>query len=224
VILSALLACFVGADAWTEGALMTNAHPICIVDDDDETRASLRLLLETAAFTVRDYASAAEFLGDDVFGAACLIADLCMPGMDGMALQREVARRRGDLPVLLVSGYGEVGLAVQAMKAGAVDFLEKPVAAGQLLASIRRAIFISEQSSAKKSEARTARRLLGQLTPQEKRVLDELVAGQSNKAVAQKLGISPRTVEVYRAQIMNKLNAHGLTDLVRTTIAARPRK
>jgi two-component system, LuxR family, response regulator FixJ len=203
---------------------MTNAHPICIVDDDDETRASLRLLLETAAFTVRDYASAAEFLGDDVFGAACLIADLCMPGMDGLALQREVARRRGDLPVLLVSGYGEVGLAVQAMKAGAVDFLEKPVAAGQLLASIRRAIFISEQSRAKKAEARTARRLLGQLTPQEKRVLDELVAGQSNKAVAQKLGISPRTVEVYRAQIMNKLNAHGLTDLVRTTIAARPRK
>jgi two-component system, LuxR family, response regulator FixJ len=203
---------------------MANAHPICIVDDDDETRASLRLLLETAAFTVRDYASAAEFLGDDVFGAGCLIADLCMPGMDGLALQREVARRRRDLPVLLVSGYGEVGLAVQAMKAGAVDFLEKPVAAGQLLESIRRAIFISEQSRTKKAEARTARRLLGQLTPQEKRVLDELVAGQSNKAAAQKLGISPRTVEVYRAQIMNKLNAHGLTDLVRTTIAARPRK
>jgi two-component system response regulator FixJ len=200
---------------------MVNALPICIVDDDDEARTSLRLLLETEAFTVRDYASAAEFLGDNVLGAACVIADLCMPDMDGLALQREVAHRRGDLPVVFVSGHGEVDLAVQAMKAGAVDFLEKPVDAGLLLASIRRAIVIGEHIRTKNAEARTARHLLGLLTPREKHVLDELVAGQSNKAAAQKLGISPRTVEVYRAQIMNKLKAHGLPDLVHITIAAR---
>lgn len=201
--------------------MMVNAPAICIVDADVETRTALRLLLETSAFTVRDYASAAEFLGDDVFGAACLVADLCMPGVDGLALQREVARRRDDLPVVIVSSRGEVDLAVQAMKAGAIDFLEKPVEDGQLLASIRRAIVIGERIREKNAETRTARRLLALLTPREKHVLDELVAGKSNKLAAQKLGISPRTVEVYRAQIMNKLQAHGLSDLVRTTISAR---
>ena len=200
---------------------MVNPSPICIVDDDDEARAALRLLLETAEFTVKDYASAAELLGDDLLAAACVISDLCMPGMDGLALQREVARRRGDLPVVIVSGHGEVDLAVQAMKAGAIDFLEKPVESGQLLASIRRAIVIGERIHAKNAETRTARHLLGLLTPREKHVLDELVAGQSNKAAAQKLGISSRTVEVYRAQILNKLKAHGLSDLVRIAIAAR---
>ncbi len=200
---------------------MINAPPICIVDDDDDVRASLRQLLETAEFTVRDYASAAEFLGDDVLGAACVITDLCMPGMDGLALQREVTRRRRDLPVVIVSGHGAIDLAVQAMKAGAIDFLEKPVEGGQLLASIRRAIVIGECTRTKNTEARTARHLLGLLTPREKHVLDELVVGKSNKEAAQKLGISPRTVEVYRAQVMNKLKAHGLSDLVRMAIAAQ---
>lgn len=199
---------------------MTTAS-VCIVEDDDETRAALRLLLETADFTVRDYPSAAAFLDDDVFSVACLVADLVLPGMDGLSLQREVARRRGDLPVVIVSGRGEVDLAVQAMKAGAVDFLEKPVESGALLASIRRAIIIGEKIRTNNSEARDARRLLALLTPREKHVLDELVAGQSNKSAAQKLGISPRTVEVYRAQIMNKLAAQSLSDLVRTTMVAR---
>jgi two-component system response regulator FixJ len=200
---------------------MINASPICIIDDDDDARVALRLLLETAAFTVRDYACATAFLANDVFGAACVVADLCMPGMGGLELQREIARHRGDLPVVIVSGHGEVDLAVQAMKAGAVDFLEKPVDGSQLLASIRRAIVIGEHIRTKNAQARAARHLLGLLTPRENHVLDELVAGQSNKAAAQKLGISPRTVEVYRAQIMNKLKAHGLPDLVHITIAAR---
>ncbi|GAA0579608.1 response regulator transcription factor [Rhizomicrobium electricum] len=199
-----------------------NTNPaICIVDDDGDIRTSLRVLLEAADFTVRDYASAVEFLDADVFTAACVIADLCMPEMDGLMLQREVARRRGDLPVVFVSGHGEVELAVKAMKAGAVDFLEKPVDVETLLASIRRAIGIGEDIRARSAEVRTARRLLALLTPREQHVLDELVAGQSNKTTAQKLGISPRTVEVYRAQIMNKLNAHSLSDMVRIALAAR---
>jgi two-component system response regulator FixJ len=199
-----------------------NSNPaICIVDDDRDIRTSLRLLLEAADFTVRDYASAAEFLDGDVFAAACVVVDLCMPGMDGLALQREVARRRGDLPVVIVSGRAEVDLAVKAMKAGAVDFLEKPVDVETLLSSVRRAVSIGEDIRARNAEARTARHLLALLTPREQHVLDELVAGQSNKTAALKLGISPRTVEVYRAQIMNKLKAHSLSDLVRITLSAR---
>jgi two-component system response regulator FixJ len=200
---------------------MNNAPSICIVDDDYDIRTSLRLLLEAADFTVRDYASAAEFLDGDVFHAACVIADLAMPGMDGLSLQREVVRRRSDLPVVILSGHGEVDLAVKAMKAGAVDFLEKPVDVETLLTAIRRAIAIGEETRARSAEVRNARRLLDLLTPRELHVLDELVAGQSNKAAAQKLGISPRTVEVYRAQIMNKLKVKSLSDLVRITLAAR---
>jgi two-component system, LuxR family, response regulator FixJ len=200
---------------------MNLAPAVCIIDNDGDIRASLRLLLEAADFTVRDYACAAEFLDCDVFGATCIIADLSMPGMDGLALQREVARRRGDLPVVIVSGDEDVEHAVKAMKAGAVDFLQKPVNIEALLASIRRAITIGEEIRTRNAEIRSARRLLALLTPREQHVLDELVAGQSNKAAAQNLGISPRTVEVYRAQIMSKLKAHSLSDLVRITLAAR---
>jgi two-component system response regulator FixJ len=200
--------------------MMINTPAICIVDDDDDIRASLRLLLEAADFLVRDYSSAAGFLDNDVFHAACVIADFAMPEMDGLALQREVARRRNDLPVVILSGHGEVEHAVKAMKAGAVDFLEKPVQVDALLGSVRRAIAIGEEIRARSAEVRNARRLLDLLTPREQHVLDELVAGQSNKAAAQKLGISPRTVEVYRAQITTKLKAKSLSDLVRITLAA----
>ncbi len=199
---------------------MTAVSPICIVDDDEASRNSLRMLLESADFSVKDYASGNEFLADDVFGALCLVADLRMPEMDGLALQREVARRRNDLPIVMISGNGEVDLAVRAMKAGAVDFIEKPFNGEALLASVRRAISIGERTRMQAAETKAAKRLLALLTPREKHVLDELVSGLSNKAAAQKLGISPRTVEVYRAQIMGKLKAHSLSDLVRTALAA----
>lgn len=199
---------------------MTAVSPVCIVDDDEASRSSLRMLLEAADFFVRDYASGNEFLAEDVFAAACLVADLRMPEMDGLTLQREVVRRRNDLPIVMISGYGEVDIAVRAMKAGAVDFIEKPFSGDALLASVRRAIAIGERTRLKIAETKSARRLLALLTPREKHVLNELVAGMSNKAAAQKLGISPRTVEVYRAQIMGKLKAHGLSDLVRTALAA----
>jgi two-component system, LuxR family, response regulator FixJ len=207
---------------------MNAVSPICIVDDDEVVRTSLRMLLESADFFVKEYATGNAFLADDVFGASCLVADVRMPEMDGLALQREVARRRNDLPVVMISGYGEVGLAgygevalaVRAMKAGAVDFIEKPFDTEALLASIRRAISIGERVRLQAAETKAARRLLALLTPREKHVLNELVAGHSNKAAAQNLEISPRTVEVYRAQIMDKLQANSLTDLVRTSLAA----
>ncbi|NIK89893.1 two-component system response regulator FixJ [Rhizomicrobium palustre] len=193
---------------------------ISIVDDDDVARDALRVLLEAASFKVKDYASATAFLDDDVFGTSCVVADMVMPGMDGLSLQREVARRRHDLPVVIVSGFGEIDLAVQAMKAGAVDFLEKPCDGEALLQCIRRALEIGEKTRSQAAAAKQAKRLVGSLTPREKHVLDELVGGLSNKAVAQKLGISPRTVEVYRAQIMTKLKADSLSDLVRTALCA----
>lgn len=199
---------------------MNPGSPICIVDDDEGARSSLRMLLEAADFFVREYATGNAFLADDVFGAACLVADIHMPEMDGLALQREVARRRNDLPIVMVSGYGEVDMAVRAMKAGAVDFIEKPFESEALLASIRRAISIGDRVRLQAAETKAARKLLTLLTPREKNVMAELVAGLSNKAAAQKLGISPRTVEVYRAQIMDKLKANSLSDLVRTALVA----
>jgi two-component system, LuxR family, response regulator FixJ len=199
---------------------MNAGSPICIVDDDQAARSSLRILLEAADFFVREYATGSAFLADDVFGASCLVADVRMPEMDGLTLQREVTRRRNDLPIVMMSGYAEVDLAVRAMKAGAVDFIEKPFNTEALLASIRRAISIGERSRLQAAETKAARKRLALLTQREKHVLNELVAGSSNKAAAQKLGISPRTVEVYRAQIMDKLEANSLSDLVRTALAA----
>lgn len=200
--------------------MSAQAH-ICIIDDDQHVRQSLRMLLEAAAFAVRDYASAHDFLADDVFGAACVVTDLVMPGMDGFDLQREISRRRHDLPLVMMSGHGRVDVAVRAMKAGAVDFLEKPFDTDALIASIRRAIAIGERVRSEIAETKVARRRLDLLTPREKNVLNEIVAGRSNKAAAERLGISPRTVEVYRAQIMDKLGAESLSDLVRAVIAAR---
>ncbi len=200
---------------------MSAIAPVCIVDDDDTSRNSLRILLEAADFFVKDYASGNDFLADDVFGASCLVSDLRMPDMDGLSLQSEVSRRRLDLPIVMISGFGEVVLAVRAMKAGAVDFIEKPFTGDVILASVRRAIAIGERTRLKAVEIKAAKRMLDLLTPREKHVLDELVAGQSNKTAAQKLGISPRTVEVYRAQIMTKLKAHSLSDLVRTAMIVR---
>lgn len=202
-------------------AIMINMATICIVDDDDDVRASLRVLLEAADYPVKDYPSADAFLSDDVFGAACLIADLCMPGMDGLELQHEISRRRRDLPIVFLSGLGQVDAAVRAMKAGAVDFLEKPFDGEAFLASIRRALAIGERERTQIAQAKAAHRLLASLTPRETDVMEKLVEGLSNKAVAQNLGISPRTVEVYRAQIMNKLKAGHLSDIVRMALAAK---
>jgi len=195
---------------------------ICIVDDDDDIRQSLRALLETDGLPVKDYRSAAAFLADDIFAADCLIADLRMPGMDGFALQEEVVRQRRDLPIVFLSGMGEVGTAVRAMKAGAVDFIEKPIDATLFLACIQRALAIGEHGRLQSAQTKTSRRLLSALTPRENDVMEKLVDGMSNKAVALALGISPRTVEVYRAQIMYKLKAGNLSDIVRVALSARP--
>jgi two-component system response regulator FixJ len=140
--------------------------------------------------------------------------------MSGLELQEEVARRHLDLPVIIMTGHGDVPLAVRAMKAGAVDFLEKPFDDEKMLASVRRALDIGSKARSRNAEAKAAKTLLESLTPRERGVLDKLVQGRSNKVVAYELGISPRTVEIHRAHIMGKMDASSLSDLVRVVLAA----
>jgi two-component system response regulator FixJ len=137
-------------------------------------------------------------------------------------LQEEVTRRHIDLPVIIMTGHGDVPLAVQAMKAGAIDFLEKPFSEDMILASVRRALDLGSRARGRAAETKAAKDLLSALTPRERGVLDKLVQGRSNKVVAYELGISPRTVEIHRAHIMNKMEASSLSDLVRLVLAAEP--
>jgi len=199
---------------------MSTEDTICVIDDDSSVRDSLRALLESAGHTVKGYASANAFLADRPPRSGCLISDIRMPEMDGLELQEEVARRGIAIPVIIMTGHGDVPLAVRAMKAGALDFLEKPFEDEAMLSSVRRALELGKQKHDQLTEARTAQDLLALLTPRERHVLDQLVAGRSNKVAAYELGISPRTIEIHRARIMDKMNARSLSDLVRTALAA----
>ena len=193
---------------------------ILIVDDDSAVRDSLRILLESAGHTVETYASAKDFLRDPAPTHGCLVVDIRMPEMDGLALQEEIARRGIDLPVIIMTGHGDVPLAVRGMKAGAIDFIEKPFDSQMLLESIARALAVGESRRNKAAEIKAAQDLIALLTPRERHVLDQLVAGRSNKIAAFELGISPRTIEIHRAHIMDKMSARSLSDLVRIKIAA----
>ena len=201
---------------------MTTNPRILIVDDDDAVRDSIRVLLESAGFAVKDYASAKAFLQDGAPANSCLIADIRMPEMDGLELQEEIVRRGMELPVIIMTGHGDVPLAVRAMKAGAIDFIEKPFDEQHLLDAIKRALHVGESQRNKAAEIKAAQNLIALLTPRERHVLDQLVAGRSNKIAAYELGISPRTIEIHRAHIMGKMNARSLSDLVRIAIAAGP--
>jgi len=203
------------------GCSMTDDY-IFVVDDDADIRDSMRMLLEVAGFKVRSFTSAKHFLADDHPKTGCLIADIRMPDMSGLELQEEVTRRHIDLPVIIITGHGDVPLAVQAMKSGAIDFLEKPFSDDMILGSVRRALEVGSRARGRAAETKAAKDLLAALTPRERGVLDKLVQGRSNKVVAYELGISPRTVEIHRAHIMNKMEASSLSDLVRLVLAAEP--
>ena len=199
---------------------MPNA-PILVVDDDPDVRDSLRVLLESSGFVVRDHDSAVGVLSDTEMGSAlCLIADIRMPGMDGLQLQEELNRRKIPVPVIVVTGHGDVPLAVRAMKAGAIDFLEKPFEEQLLLEAVQRAKAVAEQSRSVAQAGEQAARLIEELTPRERDVLKHLVAGRPNKVIAYELSISPRTVEIHRAHVMDKMQARSLSDLIRTALAA----
>ena len=194
---------------------------ILIVDDDADVRDSLRALLESADYSVREFESAKAVLADPALsGGSCLIADIRMPDMDGLQLQEELTRRATKLPVIVITGHGDVPLAVRAMKAGAVDFMEKPFDGELMLESVRRALALSKQSGSKAAFAQEAASRVVLLTPREKEVLLNLVAGHSNKVIAYNLAISPRTVEIHRAHLMEKMQARTLSSLIQMALAA----
>jgi two-component system response regulator FixJ len=193
--------------------------PIFIVDDDPDVRDSLATLLRSAGFQPETFESATTFLASG--GAArqgCLIADIRMPDMDGLALQEELARRGARLAVIIVTGHGDVPLAVRAMKAGAVDFLEKPFDEETLMFSVRRAANQISSAGNRLAALEDGQTRLMDLTKREREVLDLVVAGRANKVIAHELGISPRTVELHRARVMDKMNARTVADLVRITL------
>jgi len=196
------------------------AQMIAVVDDDEDVRNSLCSLLQSAGYATKAYASAQHFLSDFDPAIDCAILDIRMPGMDGLALQQALARRNIDLPIIVVTGYGNVPLAVRAIQAGAIDFIEKPFTAKVILDGIRRALNAGNKASTRLSDARQARDSVALLTSREQVVLRLLVDGHSNKTAAHNLGISTRTLESHRANIMVKMHARNLSDVMRVALAA----
>ena len=196
-----------------------------VIDDDEAVRESIDFLLRAAGLSVRTYDSATSFLeAAPKIAAGCIITDVRMPGLSGIDLLRRLQEMQIGLPVIVITGHGDVPLAVEAMKWGAVDFLEKPFDDDVLLASVRAALNRSEESAAVEAERAEIRARIAALTQRERDVLEGLVAGHPNKIIAFKLEISPRTVEIYRANLMTKMKAGSLSELVRMALVAAPAK
>jgi two-component system, LuxR family, response regulator FixJ len=192
-----------------------------VIDDDDAVRESLEFLLRTAKISVRTYDNAAAFLKvlpDDHLG--CIITDVRMPEISGIELLRRLKELHVTMPVIVITGHGDVPLAVEAMKFGAVDFFEKPFDDDALLAAVRLAVDQQKNEGKRNIEVGEIRAKLETLSNREREVLQGLVAGHPNKTIAYDLGISPRTVEIYRANVMTKMNASSLSDLVRMAIVS----
>ncbi|MDE0343178.1 MAG: response regulator [Deltaproteobacteria bacterium] len=192
-----------------------------LVDDDDAVRTSLAALLETAGYRTAEFGSGVEFLDfPDIGVGACVLLDVKMPGPDGLEVQRRLNERGEPLPVIILTGHGDIAMAVQAIRAGAVDFLEKPVSRDRLLKSVARAVDIDRSVRQERRERSEIGSRLRGLTKRERQVLERLVLGRTNKFVARELGISARTIEVYRRNVMMKMGADSLSHLVRMTLLA----
>ncbi len=195
---------------------------VFVVDDDPAIRESLRWLIESVGLNVKMFTTAYEFLeGYDPSLPGCLVLDIRMPGMSGLDLQNELAARQFSIPVLIITGHAEVPVAVRAMKAGALDFIEKPFSDQLLLDRIRRAIEKDTESRRAHSQRAEVAARLAQLTPREREVMDLVIAGKANKVIASELGLSPKTVEVHRAHVMKKMQVDSLADLVRLGMLSR---
>jgi two-component system, LuxR family, response regulator FixJ len=192
-----------------------------VIDDDEASRQSLAFLLESAHIEVRTYASATTFL-DHIsdMRVSCVVTDVRMPGMSGIDLLRRLKELKIEVPIIVITGHGDVPLAVEAMRLGAADFLEKPFDDAVLLRSVRSALRQRESEQKRHSERAEIDSRLATLSAREREVLTGLVAGRANKRIAYDLGISPRTVEIYRANLMNKMQASSLSELVRMALIA----
>jgi FixJ family two-component response regulator len=193
---------------------------VYVVDDDEAVRDSLKWLLDASQYKVACFERAEDFLDAfDPEATACLILDVRMPGMSGLELQEELIKRGSHLPILFISGHGDVPMAVSTMKRGAADFIEKPFNEGELRVAVERMLAQARVQSGVEREQRERHALLGKLTAREQQVLDCIVAGRLNKQIADDLGISIKTVEAHRANIMDKLNAATVADLLRLALA-----
>lgn len=194
-----------------------------IIDDDAAVRDSLRFMLESADRSVRDYDSAQALLAKlGEIEPGCIITDVRMPGMNGLELIAKLKEKGAAHPVIVLTGHADVALAVEAMKAGVVDFLEKPFNEGALLKAVELALERSKDQTHRSAEQAEIEMRIARLTPRELDVFEAIVAGESNKSAAIKLGISPRTIEIYRANVMEKMQAGTLSDLVRMALQRGP--
>jgi len=200
---------------------MTDAV-VHVVDDDESARESLAFLLESADLHVETYASAPAFLAalPDA-RPGCVITDVRMPEMSGQELVARLAAINARMPVIMITGHGDIPMAVEAMRSGVVDFIEKPFSEGRILDALKRALGAMTEASAASTDKAEILQRLETLSERERQVLDGVVAGHPNKVIARDLGISPRTVEIYRAKLMTKMHADNLAALVRMTLSAR---
>jgi two-component system response regulator FixJ len=192
---------------------------IALIEDDEAVLDSLRLLLESRGMSVRCFSSAEVFL--DRIGKEppdCIVSDVRMPGLSGLDLQRTLRAQGRRLPVILITGHGDIAMAVTAMREGAFDFLEKPYDAEQLIASIERALAAEQKLRSLEGERHALAGRIAELSPRQKQVMDLVAQGLSNKQIAARLGISPRTVENYRAWVMERMGAGNVAELVRKVL------
>jgi two-component system, LuxR family, response regulator FixJ len=197
-----------------------NDKIVHLVDDDDAIRRSAGFMLKTSGYRVRTYASGVELLKEREVEPGCILLDVRMPEMDGLAVQKALQNRGMTHPVIVMTGHGDVNVAVQAMKAGAVDFIEKPFEKAQLVSAIEEGFSRIAQAGRSTKRAEEARVRLQSLTPRERDVLEGLIRGHPNKTIAYDLDISPRTVEIHRANLMSKLAVASLSEALRIAFAA----
>ena len=199
---------------------MTKGH-VYVIDDDAAMRDSLNFLLDSSGFGVTLFDDAQSFL-DALPGLAfgCIVSDVRMPGLDGIELLKRMKAQQSPFPILIMTGHGDVPLAVEAMKLGAVDFLEKPFEDDRFTAMIETALRQAEPAAKNEAISQDIAARVASLSPRERQVMEGLIAGLSNKLIAREYDISPRTIEVYRANVMTKMQANSLSELVRLAMRA----
>lgn len=201
---------------------MPDEATVYLVEDDDAVRDSLQLVLESVGHKVSAFSRADSFLEKfSTAMAGCIVLDIRMPGMNGMELQRQLNNRNSILPIIFVTGHGDVPMAVEAMQRGAVDFVQKPYREEELLNKIQQAIAADVEARAALKEKQKIRQQLEELTPRERQVMDLMIEGKANKVIAYDLDISQRTVEIHRARVMEKMSVRSLAHLVRMVMAAQ---
>ena len=200
---------------------MNTKPTVFVVDDDQAIRSSLKWLIESVAMQVKTFDSANTFIENYYPGrSGCLLLDVRMPGMSGLELQEYLTEHGINIPVIIITGHGDVPMAIRAMKAGAVDFIEKPFNDELLLESIRHALALDQQQRDKQTQKAEIATRLARLTPREHEVMEMVTGGKANKEIASALGVSAKTVEAHRARVMEKMQAHSLAELVRMAMLA----